>query len=406
MTISQIRNIPVTWIEKGLPYGADVAPAHIRSLGLNVLRGDLPFPLMVLRESALAHNLSEMAGWCARNRFEIAPHGKTTMCPQIYARQIEAGAWGITVGNTSQALVCFQLGIGRILLANQVVGPANVRSLVEAMRAYPATGLYSIADSVEGVHHLARAMEQAGAERPIGMLVEFGRSGWRTGVHSPEAARPVHEAILGHTRYLQFRGVEAFEGHAKTDEEALAFLEELVCVGEQFAAAAGEQRLLFSAGGSTFLKPLSEVLRCLDRSRWQPVIRSGCYVTHDHGIYAKKQDSETEADRTSLPQFRAALELWGYVQSMPEPDVAILTFGKRDCAYDIALPVPLDLPAATIFELNDQHAFLRHDGKARLAIGDKVRCGICHPCTAFDKWRVIPVVDDDYNVIDLYRTYF
>jgi D-serine dehydratase len=327
------------------------------------------------------------------------------MCPQIYARQIEAGAWGITIGNASQALVCFSFGVTRILIANQPTGMGNIRALAEAMRAYPETELYCLADSVAGVHHLAGLLEQCRAPRPVGVMVEFGRTGWRTGVRSAQAAGPVHEAILSHAKCLEFRGVEAFEGHAKTDAEALTFLEELVCVGEPFATSA-ERPLLFSAGGSNFLKPTLQVMRRLDRSRWQPLLRSGCYVTHDHGTYARKQDQESPAERVELPQFRAALELWGYVQSIPDPNLAILTFGKRDCAYDMELPIPVDIPGARITDLNDQHAFLTYPDHVRLEIGEKVRCGISHPCTAFDKWRVIPVVDDGYNVIDLYRTYF
>ena len=109
---------------------------------------------------------------------------------------------------------------------------------------------------------------------------------------------------------------------------------------------------------------------------------------------------------TTVPCFSAALELWACVQSMPDPGVAIVTFGKRDCAYDISLPVPLDLPGATIKAINDQHAYLHYPADAKLAVGTILRFGISHPCTAFDKWRVIPLVDDRYNVIDLYPTYF
>jgi D-serine deaminase-like pyridoxal phosphate-dependent protein len=41
----------------------------------------------------------------------------------------------------------------------------------------------------------------------------------------------------------------------------------------------------------------------------------------------------------------------------------------------------------------------------RPAVGDIVACGISHPCTAFDKWQLIPVVEDEH-VVDLIRTFF
>ena len=128
-------------------------------------------------------------------------------------------------------------------------------------------------------------------------------------------------------------------------------------------------------------------------------------MTHDHGIYAEKQSAARRAD-PSLPFFSPALELLACVQSLPDPGVAIIGFGKRDCAYDISLPTPLDLPSARITGLNDQHAFLSYQEDSKLHIGSLLRFGVSHPCTAFDKWRVIPLVDDDYNVIDLFQTYF
>jgi D-serine deaminase-like pyridoxal phosphate-dependent protein len=35
-----------------------------------------------------------------------------------------------------------------------------------------------------------------------------------------------------------------------------------------------------------------------------------------------------------------------------------------------------------------------------------VTFGLSHPCTAFDKWSLLPVLDDEDRVIDAVRTYF
>lgn len=32
--------------------------------------------------------------------------------------------------------------------------------------------------------------------------------------------------------------------------------------------------------------------------------------------------------------------------------------------------------------------------------------GISHHCMTFDKWRLIPLVTNDYEVLDAIRTYF
>ena len=426
----QARNTEIDDMTKGIPFGARIAPAETAQRNWNALDDDLPFPLLLLKDSALEHNITAMARWCAQNGFLLAPHGKTTMCPQIYRRQLEAGAWAIAVANVFQAQVCARFGVQRVFIANQVVGRANIRSLAEMMRAFPSLECWCLADSVAGVRHLAAALEEFSASRPLQVLLECGRRGWRTGVRSLEQARQVHAEILEHSRCLVFRGLEGFEGLAKSAEgpdaeaaEARAFVDFIVAVGKCLPPQPGDgQPPVFSIGGSAFLDVVWEALERL-QGAWQPVLRPGCYVTHDHGHYAAYHREATrrrqQQGRAPLPEFQPALELWSAVQSLPEEGVAILNFGKRDCAFDLGLPIPLfaiaerggldsrrALDGAAITRLNDQHAFLSLPAGLALSVADRVCCGISHPCTAFDKWRVIPLVDDRYQVLDLYATFF
>jgi D-serine dehydratase len=111
-------------LDKGIPFGFQFDPAIASKSRINILEEALHFPLLILKESALAYNLGAMAEWCAANNFLIAPHGKTTMTPRIFERQIQAGAWAMTVATASQAVICAATGIRRILIANQVVGRA------------------------------------------------------------------------------------------------------------------------------------------------------------------------------------------------------------------------------------------------------------------------------------------
>ncbi len=62
--------------------------------------------------------------------------------------------------------------------------------------------------------------------------------------------------------------------------------------------------------------------------------------------------------------------------------------------------------SATIERMNDQHSYVRLDGQAQLDVGDVVCCGISHPCTAMDRWKVLPVIDDSDHVIDAVATFF
>lgn len=421
----------ITALSKGMPLGVNLTPEEALAQGWNVLADDLHLPLLVLRESALAHNIEAMAAWCRRHDALLAPHGKTSMAPRIWQRQIEAGAWGITVANASQAMVAAEAKIRRILIANQLVGRANIRSVAGALEHDPDLEMLCLVDSVEGTRHLGEVLAEAGAVRPVNVLLEWGRTGWRTGVRSVAAGKAVCSEIERHADYLRWRGFEGFEGSAAgkgggpDDEHGLVdeFLADLLVMARELRLTgdATAEKPILSIGGSAFIDLVGGASAAIDRQEFQLVVRSGCYVTHDHGGYARHlagaraRGSSAEA----FPELQPALELWAYVQSLPDPDLAILTFGKRDCPYDIDLPRPLfalaagaplsearPLAAAGITATNDQHAFMQYPNDTRLQVGDKVCCGISHPCTAFDKWRVVPLVDDAYNVIDLYPTWF
>jgi D-serine dehydratase len=415
----------VTSVEKGIPADVEITASSAARQGWNLLDEDLHLPLLVLKESALDHNLDAMARWCADRGLLLAPHGKTTMCPQIYRRQLDRGAWGITVANASQALVCASAGIERVLIANQLVGKANIASIAAALQSNPSLEVYCLVDSVAGVDYLARHLAALGVVRPARVFVEWGQTGWRGGVRSIEDGRRVHGAILAHPRELEFVGVEGFEGlaHAGQDvseaDQVREFLAGLLRLAGALAAEPRGKTLFVSAGGSAYMDLVADAFTAVE-APYRPLVRSGCYVTHDHGFYIRKHaEARARSGPAAIPEFRPALELWSYVQSIPDPNWAILTFGKRDCSYDMELPEPLwalapgetlerarPLRGARVTGTNDQHAFLEFSGGVRLDVGDRVVCGVSHPCTVIDKWRVIPVVDDDYSVVDLYRTFF
>src|SRR3954447_9556664 len=82
---------------------------------------DLGTPLLTLDAIALDHNLRTMADWCADAGVDLAPHGKTTMAPALWHRQLAAGAQGITLANLAQVRVGRAFGLRRIHLANTLL---------------------------------------------------------------------------------------------------------------------------------------------------------------------------------------------------------------------------------------------------------------------------------------------
>lgn len=427
MNIDDIKATVLDARTKGIPGTTEpFALRDIAAKGWNVLREDLPMPLMVLKRTALDHNAAVFGEYLTSNKLSLAPHGKTTMTPQIFDEQIGHGAWGITAATVGQVRVMRAYGHKRIVMANQLLGKSHMRTIAAELRD-PDFDFYCFVDSVAQLQNMAANLDGIALDHPIKVLLEVGAKGGRTGLRTLDEANALATALAAaDPTQFRFAGVAAFEG-------AIPGLDRGTSVVDTFAAfvvdvarslpptlLAGLDEFVLSGGGSSYFDIVAEHFSTLSLA--MPVrvlLRSGCYVTHDSGAYNAAQ-TEAKADphrRAHRPaDLQPALEVWSYVQSVPEPGLAFLSMGKRDVPYDAGLPIPikryrpgtgfLDVGEATIFNTNDQHAYVRIDAASDWQVGDLVASGISHPCTAFDKWRFIPVVDDDYTIIDGVLTFF
>ena len=416
---------------KGMPGGVAPFPlSAIAAKGWNVLAEDLPLPLCVLHQRALDHNARWMRAFLGAANAVIAPHGKTTMSPQLFRRQLEDGAWATTVANAQQIHVARHYGFARIVLANQLVGKQIIRFVLDELKRDPSFEFFCLADSVAVVESMARAARERPAGRPIQVLLEGGIVGARTGCRDLDAARAVAHAVKAAEPYLVLRGVEGFEGilTGATPEEAAArvdkFLDFLAAIALGCEDLFAPGPIILSAGGSAYYDRVVERFGRAGLKRPTMILtRSGCYLTHDHVMYSDlfAALSKRSPHLHNLGEGpRPALEVWGYIQSRPEPTRALATLGKRDVSYDPHLPVPDRWyrpgttprrpqpvpPGHRVSVLNDQHAYLDLPADSPLQVGDMVGFGISHPCLTFDKWQVICVVDDDYDVIAAVRTFF
>ncbi|WP_411341613.1 amino acid deaminase [Sphingopyxis sp. J-6] len=414
---------------KGIPAGTALPLRDIGGQGWRLLAGDTPLPAAVLRQSAIEHNVDWMRRFTGLTGMLLCPHGKTSMSPQLFDRQLEAGAWGMTAATVSHLHVYRRFAVRRILLANQLVDPAGIRFVLSELERDPEFDFYCLVDSVATVDMLRAAAAKSGCPRPIQLLVEIGQAGGRTGTRSVEQAIEVARAVHAAAPHLVLRGVEGFEGVLEAAEpaETLARIETML--GDMAAVAVGcdaeglfaDGPVIVSAGGSQYYDLPPSLAQRLGMARETIlVLRSGCYITHDSSWfseYAKAIAQRMPAVGELGEGLRPAIEVWAYVQSLPEPGLAIVTMGKRDASFDVHLPTPLKwhrdgmaapavLAGHQVLKLNDQHAYVALPDDSPLAVGDRICFGIAHPCTTFDRWPVMMVVDDDYRVIDAIRTFF
>lgn len=428
LDLARIEECPLTPGIKGLPPGAaGLRYADIGAQGWNVLAGDVMLPAAVLKRGALDHNVAVMQSFMARSGMKLAPHGKTTMCPALFDRQLAAGAWGITVATFAQLELCRSVGVQRIVVANELVAPCEIRALARMLHADPSFECFVLVDSIEGARRLQDGFAEAGASRAAAVLIELGMNGGRCGCRTQYEALALARFVRG-LSHVELRGIEAYEGllvSGNAERDAAAVQSFLGSVTAGLAAIAAEglfakpDEVILSAGGSAYFDLVASEFAGLEALSVVPVLRSGCYVSHDSGFYRRLlADVSARCAPGLAPDLEPALEVWAHVLSRPESRLAILSAGKRDVSFDIELPVPMKWfrrgamtkPAAvqdwSIFQLSDQHAFMRVPGDADVAVGDLVCLGISHPCTTFDKWPLLLEVDDDYRVLAGLRTFF
>jgi D-serine dehydratase len=264
------------------------------------------------------------------------------------------------------------------------------------------------------------------------VLLELGERGGRTGARDEAAEEAVLAAIAQWKGSIALAGVGAYEGVLPDEAAIRAYLRRAVAAVGRIAAAghfAGRDRVILTGAGSAWFDVVAEEFAKLEAEgagsgvAVDVVLRPGCYLTHDVGAYREAQQrmlAGNEVVQRLGDGLRPAMHIWAYVQSRPEPQLAIIALGKRDAAFDAGLPTPAlqfrpgsgaSAPEATpagwtLTKIMDQHAYMQVPADADVRIGDMIAFDISHPCLTWDKWRQVLVVDRDYRVVDLLQTYF
>ncbi|QOT23953.1 amino acid deaminase [Paenarthrobacter sp. YJN-D] len=428
--VASLAERRLDWRHKAIPAAAN-GITHAEFLAAKPTLAALQTPLLSLDAQALQGNADHLAKWCADKGVLLAPHGKTTMSPQLWTEQLNRGAWGITLANFAQLRVARGFGVRNLQLANSLTDPHAIQWVAEQ-----DSTILSWVDSVDTVALIERTL--ADTDSVLDVLVELGAHGGRTGARGVDAALEVARAVDA-AEHLRLVGVAGYEGSLAhtADDAGLAavrgYLAKMRLLHEELLAAGlyGSGSVIITAGGSAYFDDVVTVLSpCISTTaeaaptvshslKVDLMIRSGAYIIHDDGFYR----GISPFSRAGNQPFSPGMYGWARVVSQPEPGLALLDAGKRDVPFDEGLPEPQfigstlggamePLVGAEITSVNDQHSFLTFNpDTTTVRPGDVVRLGLSHPCTAFDKWTVIPVLADstpggDQTVVDLIHTFF
>lgn len=435
--LDELDERPLGPFAKGWPLDDRYSsPAEVRSLRPRLAEAGLVTPYAILDDEAFTHNLALMARFCEDRQVVLAPHGKTTMAPRLFARQLAAGAWGITVATPHQLATARRIGVDHILLANQLTDPQALIWLARELDRDRAEGrvgvrVLSYVDDPDAVDRARRQISEAGLTGPLDVLIELGHVGGRAGCRGIEVASEVAERVVASPVH-RLVGVAGYEGTlgAATDGPTMArvtaYLDELVEVyrllrDEGWLEVTGgpDDRAVVSAGGSIHFDVVADAVAPLrDEDDPLVVLRSGGFALHDDLLYRDTSPFSRGADPTGIG-LTAALEVHTRVLSRPEPGLVIVDCGRRDVPFDAGLPVvrallpegaggrrvPVTPGTLTVWAVNDQHGFVDVAPETALVPGEVLALGISHPCTLFDKWRVLPVVSNG-RIVDAVRTWF
>lgn len=378
--------------------------------GLEAKLGTAPaYPQLRLNSASLDHNIRTMADWCQDRDVALAPHVKTTMSEEIVARQVAAGAIGVTVATVDQVASVLNWGHQNVLVANQIVDRLSLMRVRHWLEEDPHLMIRCFVDSAAGVSAAAEIFETEAYGLEV--LIDVGTPSGRTGVRDTHDASRIAE-LVHKAPGLRLGGVAGYEGvvpNSRAGATVDAVDQHCRVARDTYLEVAGFLETttpIFSMGGSAFPDRVVEFLpEDSQVAGTQCLLRSGCYVTHDHGTYANVNP---------VPELVAALSVRAVVLSVPEEGFAVVGAGKRDLPYDAGLPVFLSArtadgsqkqgAAASVRNLFDHHSVLTE--AIGLNVTDVVEFGISHPCSAFDRWPEYIVTDGHGKEIDVWHTDF
>ncbi len=395
--------------------------------GWDLLAEEVSFPIAVLNENDIAKNAKWMQRFSEQANVLLAPHGKTSMAPELFKLQLDSGCWGMSLATIPQVVNAYHQGIKRVILANQLIGKFHGQQVLELL-ADKNFEFYCFVDSMENAHWLGEFF--ANTNTKLNILLEIGVQGGRCGWRD---LTNIEHLVAAINRYphLNIAGISFYEGVIHGDNAETKIVEFIDEIKQLFVHLKGtnafhQDEVIITGAGSAWYDVVAKQLTSDTKNlNFTPIIRPGCYLIHDTGIYQDAQNTVVQRSQLACDisdemgsGLTSSLTVWAYVYSIPEPGLAIIGLGKRDAAFDAGLPTPElhyrpgnKTPQKSnanwqVTKIMDQHCMMTIDASDDIKPGDIISFSTSHPCLTLDKWRKISIINDDYKVIKQIATYF
>ena len=389
----------------------------LESSGWNLLAEEISFPAAVINQEALLNNAKWMQTFSQRANVKLAPHGKTTMSPELFNIQQQQGCWGMSLATVPQVATAYQSGIKRIILANQLIGRRHFEIIAELL-AEGDLEFYCFVDSIDNAKSLGQYFSDKNIK--LNILLEIGVMGGRCGWRDTDNIMQLCD-VIGQFSCLQICGISFYEGviHGENaTNDIIDFVKSITKLNQGLfdKGVFLTDEVILTGAGSAWYDLVAKHLQNNDNSfEFTAILRPGCYLIHDTGIYQDAQNavvarSELACELVSEPtgDLISCLSVWAYVYSIPEPGLVIIGMGKRDVAFDAGFPTPeLHFRPGNAAPVNanshwkivnimDQHCMMKTPNDANLQPGDLICFSTSHPCLTMDKWRYIGLIDNNF----------
>ncbi len=435
---SYLKEIEETKINskiKGIPFLKSRKIKIIKSQKLNIIKENVQFPILSINKKKLLNNINIMNNFAKQNNVNLAPHCKTFMSPQLISNFLKK-TWGVTISNNQQLSSIINLNIKNIIYGNLITNESNLTQYLFILKKYEnISNIYLCIDSLYGLNLLSKTIQKNKIKFKIRILIELGVKNGRCGIRNFNSFKKFVNLFLRNSNNIIISGLFFYEG-AIVDKKISNIsnkIKNLIdltykCHCELLNRNLyKEKKKIISGGGSEYFDLVVNYFNKLNFTKdTKLILRPGSFIAYGHGYYEKKikyiknRNICNDLSKKNSTFFEPSLLLWSHVISINDSGLAIINFGKRDVSFDLGNPIPINIyrnkkifkdiknnsMKLNVFKLNDQHAFLKYNNKSELKIGDLISFGITHPCITVDKWRYIYLVNSNYDIIDVYKTFF